>query len=332
MGMRLAAQAKLGYYPVRPETLALVCSALRPEDPATTLVLDPCCGQGKAIEQIGTLLAVPKTNLYGVELDERRAEMAAEHCNVVHSSIFSTRVSVKTFSLAWVNPPYEDEIRQEDETSNQLEVSFVFCVARMVVKDGVFILHMPDDRITPQVIQAFHTVCYDAVKVILPGELRPWRESLLVGLKREGAEKNVMVTGIKTVTAMPAYTLPAGDPLTQFSKSCPTDEEIWSGMARAAFWKVFEPTRPRPRMRPVLPLGPGHLGLTLASGFLDGFFEPPGWEPHVLRGIAYKENQLAKEESTESAEGTVTETKTFRENIKLKIRAIDGAGTIREIK
>ena len=74
------------------------------------------------------------------------------------------------------------------------------------------------------------------------------------------------------------------------------------------------------------------MGLVAAAGVLDGFLAPQEYEPHVLRGIAYKEDILAKEESTEADDGKVTTTKTFRQNIKLKIRAITADGTIHEMK
>lgn len=114
------------------------------------------------------------------------------------------------------------------------------------------------------------------------------------------------------------------------SKTAPTDEEILACLEKAPFWKVFAPSKPKPKLRPVLAMGPGHLGLTLASGHLDGVLKPEGYEPHVVRGIAYKEDFLAKEESTESEDGKVTTTKTYRQNIKLKIRALTADGTIHE--
>ena len=81
-------------------------------------------------------------------------------------------------------------------------------------------------------------------------------------------------------------------------------------------------------MEPLLPLGPGHLGLTLASGLIDGLFHPPGWEPHVVRGVAYKENNLVSSEQEHHNDGTTTTTEVHRENIKLMIRALRPDGTI----
>lgn len=333
--MRLAAQAKMGYYPVRPGTLDLLCGAIKIDDPSTVRILDPCCGQGKALAQIGELLHVPKENLYGVELDDRRAEEASQIVgNVMHSSFFAAKiVPVQSFSMAWVNPPYEDEIKQNtDQSARSLEVSFLQYVARYVIHDGLIVLHAPRDRITDPVTQTFHQMCYDPKLIVLPEELRPYRESLLIGYKKASIEKTQWNTHVPTVYDMPSLCLPHGEKIRCFQKSAPTDAEIIQGIEAAPFWKIFNEDKVRGKLTPVLPLGPGHLGLVLASGHLDGLLKPADCEPHVVRGIAYKEDELAKEESTEDDSGKVTTTQTFRQNIKLKIRAVTGDGTMHEIK
>lgn len=331
--MRLAAQAKMGFYPVTPSTVAFVCKALTINDPSKVRIIDPCCGSGLALRDFGQHLSIPKENLYGIELDERRAEQAAEHAQVVQGSFFNTRiVPVKAFSMAWVNPPYENELKQEEAGGRQLEVSFLQYIQRYVESGGLIVLHMPADRIDDTVTRAFHQICFDVRRIILPPEMRPYRETLLVGCKRSTIETHVWNTHVTTTEAMPATTLVDGTKLKAFSKTAPTDSDITQCLVDARFWKVFRESKVKPKLKPVLPLGPGHLGLTLASGYLDGLLCPKDAEPHVVRGVAYKEDVLAKEEESESDEGKVTQTKTYRQNIKLKIRAITGDGTIHEMK
>lgn len=332
--MRLASQAKLGYYPVTPETINLVCQSLKLTDPANTFLLDPCCGQGNALGQLGQTLGVPHENRYGVELDEGRAESAQQHGNVLHSSFFGARiVPVQSFSLVWCNPPYENEIKQDDDDrGRQLEIAFIQHALKYATVHGVLVLHAPLDRITEAVEEIFSTSCYKSVLVELPDNLRPYREALVVGYKSLTAQRAGYRPRLQRVGRMPELVVPTGNKLKHFSQVTPTDEEIERSLAGAKYLKVFEQKTVREKMRPVLPLGPGHLGLTLASGLLDGLFEPDGYEAHVVRGIAFKEPEMAKDETTEDDKGKITNTKTYRENIKLKIRCLTAGGSITEIK
>jgi Uncharacterised methyltransferase family (DUF6094) len=333
--MRLAAQAKLGFYPVSEGTIRFVAESVKINDASTIRLFDPCCGQGKALAQFGTELGIPKEQLYGIELDDRRAEEAREVVgNVVHGSFFNTKiVPVQTFSLAWVNPPYDDEIKQEAESVRlSLEVAFLQYVSRFVTPHGIVILHAPEDRITEKVIQTMGQMCYDVKRVRLPPELRPYREALLIGWRRTTIERNVWSVHAPVMDVCPELVLPSGDTVRSFVKNAPTDQEITSHLEKAAFWRVFNEDKKRQKLQPVLPLGAGHLGLTLASGYLDGLLKPKNCEPHVVRGCSYKEDILAKEENSTNDEGKVTNTKTYRQNIKLKIRAVTADGTIHEIK
>lgn len=333
--MRLAAEEKMGYFPVKHETIDLICQSLAVKFPSEIKILDPCCGAGAALERIGINLKVPKENLYGVELDEKRAEQAAERLgHVVHASFFNAKiVPMQSFSLLWLNPPYDNELKQEGRTSQALEVTFLEQAARYVEHGGVIILHCPRDRVTYAVKMAMNNACENVVMLELPEELRPYREAVLVGYKRLMVEKHGYDSVVDESATLPTYNIDKkGDVIRAFDRVAPTDIEILNHLERAPFWKMFDYSPPKVKLQPILPLGPGHLGLTLASGYLDGYFAPEGYEPHVVRGIAYKEEKIVKEEQSENDEGKVTTTTTKRENIKLKIRAVNGGGDIHEIK
>ena len=80
--MRLVAQAKLGWYPAAPEAIAELVKHVRvkPPDPDKPLdavhILDPCAGEGRAIQQIANALNVDPGHIYAIELDAGRAEIA----------------------------------------------------------------------------------------------------------------------------------------------------------------------------------------------------------------------------------------------------------------
>lgn len=75
--MRLAAQVKGGYYPAAPEAIDSLLTRLTIADPTNTAILDPCCGRGKALAQLGAALGVPAGLTYGIELDQSRGREAA---------------------------------------------------------------------------------------------------------------------------------------------------------------------------------------------------------------------------------------------------------------
>lgn len=138
---RLEAQAKLGFYPVQPATIEFICGGLRCADPANTYLLDPCCGKGEALHEYAKILGVPHAHLVAIELDTGRAEAARRimpDAQILNASFFDTRISpVQSFSLVWMNPPYDNELRQEGRSAKALEHSFMLEGVRLVTKDGI---------------------------------------------------------------------------------------------------------------------------------------------------------------------------------------------------
>lgn len=54
--MRLAAQAKMGYYPTPPSVISLISEMLVINGKGNIRILDPCAGEGTALNQIGEIL------------------------------------------------------------------------------------------------------------------------------------------------------------------------------------------------------------------------------------------------------------------------------------
>lgn len=70
--MRLAAQIRGGFYPAPGEAVAYAATLLRPPPNGQFTILDPCAGEGAAIQQLGELLSCPQT--FAIELDDSRAQ------------------------------------------------------------------------------------------------------------------------------------------------------------------------------------------------------------------------------------------------------------------
>ena len=112
--MRLAAQAKGGFYPTPPRVVDLVSipGGYVSYGPYRTLrVLDPCCGAGEAVGQLAERMAQASgasVETYGVELHRDRAEEAAGRLHrSLAADLFATSIANRAFGLLYLNPPYD---------------------------------------------------------------------------------------------------------------------------------------------------------------------------------------------------------------------------------
>src|SRR6266850_6014769 len=140
--MRTGAKLKLGYYPLVLSEARRIRNYLKfSDEPAS--VLDPCAGTGAALV---TLTEGGPVRRYGVELDAYRAEEARNLLDeVIHGSAFDTHAPVDSFSLLYLNPPYDFEI---GEGKNQrMERLFLEHLARWVRPGGVLVVVAPYDRV-----------------------------------------------------------------------------------------------------------------------------------------------------------------------------------------
>ncbi len=115
--MRLAAQAKGGYYPTPERVVDLIAELIHTptgyyhRGRETIRILDPCCGAGDALERLAERLDRPNSisiETYGVELHRDRAEEAEK---VLHrtlaADLFATSIANGAFGLLLLNPPYD---------------------------------------------------------------------------------------------------------------------------------------------------------------------------------------------------------------------------------
>jgi uncharacterized methyltransferase DUF6094 len=103
--MRLAGRLKLGFYPMPTGEAERLRACLDRPNPFSAL--DPCAGDGAAFVH---LLQGKPANIYGIELDSGRAEEArARGLQLVHGSTFDVHCAAESFSLLYLNPPYDYE-------------------------------------------------------------------------------------------------------------------------------------------------------------------------------------------------------------------------------
>lgn len=189
--MRLGAQAKLGFYPIPPKVVEYLLKHLvmpEQEDKKKRVnILDPCAGEGEALNQIATGLGIVPSNVYAVELASNRAEkikaLMPEANVLAPAGYMSVFVSTNSLSLAYVNPPFDDEFgggRREEE-------AFVGRALAQVKPGGVVVIVVPVHQVVGNraMCNLIDTRCEDIGIYRFPKDLRKFQEIIVIARKRK---------------------------------------------------------------------------------------------------------------------------------------------------
>lgn len=183
--MRSEGRMRLGYYPLDSREAQRIRRFLQfPNEPAS--VLDPCAGTGAA------LLAITENSdskRYGIELDSHRAlEARGALDEVVQGNAFDAKAPVESFSLLYLNPPYDFEV---GEGKNQrMEKLFLDEFFRWLKPGGVLAMVIPFDRIYEcRNILSPHFKD-KAIYRLTESESERYKQAVVFGVRRSTAEKN----------------------------------------------------------------------------------------------------------------------------------------------
>jgi Uncharacterised methyltransferase family (DUF6094) len=134
--MRLAAQLRGGFYPAPPQAVAYAATFLNPPRHGPFTLLDPCAGEGAALLQLGERLGCPPALRFAIELDDGRAEKVHAALPGAHvlapASFFGCRASRNSFSLVWLNPPFDDAYG-----GHRVEAQFLRTATEWLMPGGV---------------------------------------------------------------------------------------------------------------------------------------------------------------------------------------------------
>ena len=152
--MRLAAQAKGGYYPhARSGGGTLVADLIHTptgyyyRDRETLRILDPLLrGRGRAGEAGRGALSRPNAlsmETFGIELHRDRAEEAERRLDhVLAADLFATSIANGAFGLLFLNPPYD-----YDAEDKRTEHAFLTQTTRYLADDGLLVFIVPRQRL-----------------------------------------------------------------------------------------------------------------------------------------------------------------------------------------
>lgn len=283
---RLASDAKMGFYPTPSQTLDHISRYLEAEGEGNIKLLDPCCGEGRALHDLAVNLgwsASPVT--YGVEQDSERAVAASGSLKeIVNSSIFDVRINpLGCMGLLWLNPPYGSD------GIERYEMRFLKHSIKWLCKDGILVYLVPEplferEKDRQWIAQNF----YDCQVFRFHSEEYPrFKQAFLIGKKRaklgEGEIPPPPYPYIEDKSpswddSAPPFTIPETDGPDVFQGSdAVTDEEVSSNRSRLIeeVVKITGNGEGIGKIKPLLPLRKGHLVALLTAGFLDGRIETP---------------------------------------------------------
>lgn len=342
--MRLAGQAKGGYYPTPPRVVDYIRRLLAPY-PAwgranrgnIMRFIDPCCGPGDALRQLADSMSRSMTvETYGVELHTGRAEQAAEQLDhVLSSDLFRCSIANRTFNLLWLNPPYDFD--QEDK---RVEHAFLTHCTRYLEPGGVLVFIIPRAQIARSA--RFLTTSYGEVRAwaFPEPEVELFDQVVVIGERKEhprpdARAMNELLAGIDDLARLQAGLQPVYDVrhsapgaamfttrVIDFSKAVAEARArgLW---AQDEITEAFWPPTDR-STRPLMPLRKGHLAMLVAAGFLDNLeLETPGSRV-LVKGRTTKEMVLIQEGETHDV---------YREQLQTSVIALDlDSGRIERIE
>lgn len=309
---RKAARLKMGFYPLPTSEAVRLRALLEFTGPAS--VVDPCVGQGTALEIITHGAEVRR---YGVELDAERALVAqSKGIETIQGNAFDAVAKPESFSLLYLNPPYDSEIGLV--ANNRMERLFLDHTYSWLVMDGVLAMVIPFERLmdcSGLLSSHFGQIC--VFRMTDEASVR-FRQIVVLGLRSNvrGAAVDANKRLLQRIglygsyqelpelapDACEPYRVPPSGETSLSYRGLPYDllEDL---LQHSGAWKQVMPfLAPHDDVatgRPITPLHGGHVGLLCTAGLLNGVFGQAG-DRHIARWRSVKHVTTFVEHDEES--------------------------------
>jgi 16S rRNA G966 N2-methylase RsmD len=338
--MRLAAQAKMGYYPTPSSVVSLISNILVRQPLGKIRIIDPCAGQGTALKELGESL---KAETYGIELDRERGKIAQEvltKCLITDYE--KTRISHQGFSVVYLNPPYDWTIRKDEVTgSERYEKRFLRNTIKYLAPDGVLVFLIPERRLDKGIGKILSYRFQDIRVFRFPDdEYKKFKQIVVFGvLKRIARINDRTLSYLKNVgkglavippieKATCRYNVPATGIKKFIFKTTLIDledleREIADHGLKERITRLVTPVSLTEKTKPIMPLRHGHLAQLLASGMMNGVvFDKDNSNPLLVKGMTKKIVETFVED--ENGKEKIIE----RDKILITINAINQQGEV----
>jgi len=329
--MRLAGRERLGFYPLPIPEAERICRFLGFPD-KQFCALDPCVGDGAAFAEITCDKRVLR---YGVELDAGRAQRArAKGVEVIHGNCFDVHCPVESFSLIYLNPPYDFEI---GEKSQRMEKLFLEHVHRWLIRGGFLVFVVPAKRIADCAGLLSRDFRDARVYQLTETESVRYKQVVLLGVRRTRQERDrlqdreimqaqlwlgSLETKLEELPPLPAepdhqYSAPLGGPVRLVHRGLPLDQ-IEDLLPKSSAYRqasaVLFAHQADVTGRPLTPLHGGHVGLLCTAGMLNGVFGD-GESRHTAHWQSVK--LVDKSEEEEDGKTIIREKERFSNELTL---------------
>jgi SAM-dependent methyltransferase len=324
--VRAAGRVRLGFFPL-PLTEAQRIRRFLAFPNCPLSALDPCVGDGAAFAEIAS---DEKALRYGVELDAGRAEQARNKgVEVIHGNCFDVQCPVESFSLIYLNPPYDFEIAEE--RSQRMERLFLEHVYRWLKRGGVLVMVIPGRYINECSQILAHQFREVRVHRLTEPESVKYKQVVVMGARRTRAERDrvrdieitrarmwfeSLASDPEKLSPLPVepnhlYTVPPGEPVRMAYWGLPLDQ-IEDLLPKSSAYRqasaVLIAQQSEVSGRPLTPLHGGHVGLLCTAGMLNGIFGE-GETRHIAHWQSVK--LVDKSEEEEDGKTVIREKERF---------------------
>ena len=339
--MRLAAQAKMGYYPTPASVVSLISDVLVRDGTGNIRLLDPCAGEGHAIKQIGECL---KGETYGIELDKDRGRRARENLTqCLITDYETTRISHQAFSLLYLNPPYDWALKNDEVSARErYERTFLRNTIKYLIPHGILVYLIPQSRLDKGIARILSYRLKDVRVFRFPDEdYRSFKQMVIFGIVKKRPEPDdelgrYLINVGQGQAVIPSldnadciYTVPPSPVVKNFlfrtTRIDPEELalEIEQHGLKGTIDRMVSPLSLSERIQPIMPLRHGHLAQLLACGMMNGVvFDKDGGNPLLVKGNTKKVADIRREH--EDGKERVIET----DRIVITINAINENGEL----
>ncbi|MDY6839631.1 MAG: DUF6094 domain-containing protein [Thermodesulfobacteriota bacterium] len=307
--MRLAAQAKMGYYPTPEGVVPIIKKYLRRQREGLIRVLDPCAGEGTAVRAIGSHLDAES---FGIEVDLERGSKAKDvltKCLVTDYQ--NTRISHNSFSALYLNPPYDWAVRDDEiAKSERYERTFLRDCTPYLCPGGILVYLIPQNRLDGHIARML-SYRFEKLSVFRfpEAEYRAFKQLAILGMLKKRPDKDDSISEyLKQCGQLQAvvpylsedpphvYEVPLAPSkgIFIFTSKVINPEELAKEIEQHGVFSQVEemttPLRMAERIKPVMPLRYGHLAQILAGGFMNGIvWDKKKRNPLLVKGLTKKE-------------------------------------------
>ncbi len=334
--MRLAAQAKGGYYPTPERVVDLIADLIHTptgyyyRERESLRILDPCCGAGDALQRLVEGLSRPNAlsmETFGIELHRDRAEEAeARLGHVLAADLFATSIANGAFGLLFLNPPYD-----YDSEDKRTEHAFLTQTTRYLAEDGLLVFIVPRQRLA--VSARYLSTHYGRIQcwAFPDPERQVFDQVVLFGFRKTDpvpdatAESMVLEWAVgepeplrsHAYTEFTPATTPKGDIL--FTTRTVDPVAAAAEARRSGLWASTEITdtlwpASDNRTRPLMPLRRGHMAMLVAAGFLNNLVLEADDRRILVKGRTSKDMVLVED---------APEKEVHREKLNTTVVALD---------